>query len=257
MNSADSPWADRRIAIVLATYNEIANLPQVIDELGRALPSAQVVIVDDNSPDGTGRWCEEQIRLGRPLVCIHRATKEGLGCAAAAGFAWAIERQMDWIGTMDADRAHDPSAFQTMLAIAARDPQLAVVIGSRYVAGGQTIGWPLHRRLASRLVNAAARFWLRLPTCDNSSAFRLYRVAALKRIGAQNLKSKGYAYLEEVLWRLRRGGFRAAEVPITFRQREIGSSKLSAAHALGAARDILLLPFLGEPSYGSRESVDS
>ncbi len=234
---------ENRLLVALATYNEIENLPELVDQIRDVLSSADILVVDDNSPDGTGRWCDAQIALGRPLLCIHRPAKLGLGSATAAAFRWAIQKDYDWVATLDADYGHDPREFTKMILAAAENGALDVVIGSRYVPGGRIEGWPWRRRIASKTINAAARFWLRLPTRDNSGAFRLYRVAALQRISAESLKSSGYAYLEEVLWRLRRAGCRIAEVPITFRQRKRGRSKLGLREILRTLRDLAMLRF--------------
>ena len=232
-----------RLLVALATYNEIENLPSLVEQIRAALPTADILVVDDNSPDGTGRWCDEQIALGHALSCIHRPAKLGLGSATAAAFRWAIQEGYDWIGTLDADHGHDPREFPAMILAAADNSSIDVVIGSRYIPGGCVEGWPWHRKIASKSINTAARLWLRLPTRDNSGAFRLYRVAALQRISADSLKSSGYACLEEVLWRMRRAGCRFVEVPITFRQRQRGKSKLGLGEVLTTLRDLAMLRF--------------
>lgn len=242
MSVVDEFLVSQRFVVAVATYNEIENLPTLVAELEQAVPRAALLIVDDNSPDGTGQWCERQRESGRKLHCLHRPSKLGLGSAAAESFRWAIDHGFEWIGTMDADLAHDPVILRSMIRAATEKTQPAVVIGSRYVAGGRIEGWPWYRRWASRLVNGVARTWLKLPARDNSSAFRLYRVAALREVGATELSSRGYGYLEEILWRLHRAGLGIVEVPITFRQRQQGRSKLGLRQVLAAARDLVWLP---------------
>lgn len=243
MSRSEQATDNGRLLVALATYNEIGNLPHLIAVIRDALPAADILVVDDNSPDGTGRWCDEQRALGRPIVCLHRPKKLGLGSATAAAFGWAIQRGYTWLGTLDADFAHDPREFPAMIRVLAADPLLDVVIGSRYVPGGRIDGWPWRRRIASKFINIAARFWLGLSTHDNSGAFRLYRVAVLRGIAADRLTSNSYAYLEEVLLRLQRAGARVAEVPITFRQRQQGRSKLGMSEILGTIRDLVFLRF--------------
>jgi dolichol-phosphate mannosyltransferase len=230
-----------RLLIALATYNEIDSLPSLIAAIHRTLPGADILVVDDNSPDGTGRWCEDRAATESRIHCLHRPKKLGLGTAAAAAFAWAIERRYDWMGTLDADGSHDPLHFRAMLDVIKADPTIDVVLGSRYIAGGRIEGWPWSRRLASRSINALARTWLGLATRDNSGAFRLYRVATLKKINGRMLRSRGYAYLEEIVWRLKKAGALFREVPITFRQRLAGRSKLNAREALAALGDLFRL----------------
>ncbi len=231
-----------RLLVALATYNEVQSLPGLVTQIRAALPAADILVVDDNSPDGTGDWCDSNTASDARLSCLHRASKLGLGSAAVAAFAWAIERNYDWIGTLDADGSHDPASFLAMIDAVAADGALDVVIGSRYVSGGRIEGWPLHRRIASRVINAVARTWLRLKTRDNSGAFRLYRVALLKKIRADALRTNSYAYLEEVLWQLRRSGAQFREIPITFRQRRSGYSKLNLNQSIRSLWDLLTLP---------------
>lgn len=231
-----------RLLIALATYNEIESLSGLVAQIRAALPAADILVVDDNSPDGTGAWCDTHAASDARLSCLHRASKLGLGSAAVAAFAWAIDRNYDWIGTLDADGSHDPASFLAMIDAVAADGALDVVIGSRYVSGGRIEGWPLHRRIASRTINACARNWLRLKTRDNSGAFRLYRVAALKKIRADALRTNSYAYLEEVLWQLRRSGAQFREIPITFRQRRSGYSKLNLNQSIRSLWDLLTVP---------------
>ena len=203
--------ASQKLIVAIATYNELENLPLLLEEIWQRLPDATILVVDDNSPDGTPAWLAQQKSENadgdrHKLEFIVRAGKLGLGSAAAAAFAWALERDFTWLATMDADFSHRPQDLQAVYEVAQREPSLDVVIGSRYVSGGKIVGWPWRRRVASRWINRLTRFCLRLKTRDNSGALRIYRVAMLKDIQADQLHSSGYVYLQEMLWRLHRRG---------------------------------------------------
>jgi dolichol-phosphate mannosyltransferase len=204
------------------------------------------LVVDDNSPDGTGDWAQQQATRDERLHCLIRARRLGLGTAAVAAFCYAVAHRFDWLATLDADWSHDPAALPAMwtaIRSTAASP-IDCVIGSRYVAGGRIVGWPWQRRLASRAVNALSRTWLGLRTRDNSTALRIYRVSKLRATGFESLRSRGYAYLEESLWRLQQSGGRIIEVPVEFRDREAGSSKMRWREALQTLRDVLTIRFL-------------
>lgn len=213
--------------IVVATYNEIDNLPRLVLQLTELLPKADILVIDDASPDGTGNWCESSLGKYPQMSVIHREHKLGLGTAAIVGFQYALERDYSCIATMDADLSHAPDSLLEMLEKlqSPANEAVGVFIGSRYVAGGGTEGWPLIRRFASRCVNLFARLMLRLSTKDNSGAFRIYRRSALNRLNLSDLKSSDYAYLEEILWRLSRKDVIMMEHPIVFQNRELGKSK--------------------------------
>jgi dolichol-phosphate mannosyltransferase len=227
-----------RVLVALATYNEIENLPSLVDEILRQLPDADVLVVDDNSPDGTGAWCDQRAVEDPRVRCIHRAGKLGLGTATIAATKFAIEHEYDVFATLDADWSHDPRHLPELIA-ALLDADVA--IGSRYCAGGAIEGWPAHRRVVSRAMNGVTRLVLRLPARDASGAFRAYRVAKLREINLDAIRAAGYAYLEEILWLLHRAGARFAEVPITFRERRAGQSKVNIREAAGKVRTLLRL----------------
>lgn len=217
-----------RILVVLATYNEIETLPALVDEILRVLPGADLLVIDDNSPDGTGVWCDQRAELEPRLRCLHRAGKLGLGSATIKGMNWALERSYDVVITMDADWSHDPSHLPELVrAIGTAD----VAVGSRYCVGGGIEGWPLSRRVMSRWMNRLSRLTLRLPVRDSSGAFRAYRAGALRKIALDTIQATGYSYLEEILWKLHRAGATFAEVPITFHERRAGKSKISLGEA--------------------------
>ena len=221
-----------RILVAVATYNEIENLPSLVAAIRTHLPDADVLVVDDNSPDGTGRWCDEEAARSPWFSVIHRAGKLGLGSAAWTAMQAAIDRGYELLITLDADWSHPPDGLPRLLA-AAESTHADVVIGSRYVRGGRIGGWPASRRLISAGMNLLTRLTLGLPLRDASGACRLYRVAKLRELDFSQLTATGYAYLEEILWQLHRRGARFAEVPITFTDRRAGASKVHIGEAWG------------------------
>lgn len=226
--------ADFRTIVVVATYNEIENLPRLVDEIFRFAPDVDVLIVDDNSPDGTGSWSENRAKDDSRVHFIHRESKLGLGTATVEGFRFALDNEYDLVLTMDADFSHQPEHLTDLLQPFHEDPNIGVVIGSRYVQGGGIRGWPLHRRLMSRALNLYARFCLAMPVQDNSGAFRCYRAELLRQLEFDTMLSRGYSYLEELLWLLKRVGAHFLEVPITFVDREQGNTKINMREAISA-----------------------
>ncbi|MEM1304753.1 MAG: polyprenol monophosphomannose synthase [Planctomycetota bacterium] len=239
--------APRRVLVAVATYNEIENLPSLVDAIGHALPDADVLVVDDNSPDGTGRWCDERATVDERFSVIHRQGKLGLGSATIATLRRGIESGYDVVATLDADWSHPPDVLPTLVDLT---ESAGVAIGSRYCAGGAIEGWPVSRRLASGLINRLTRLLLRLPVGDASGAFRAYRTDALRRTDLGAVRETGYAYLEELLWRLHHAGVTFAETPITFRDRTAGESKVSLGEVVGKLR-VLWRCCLSRPSSGS------
>jgi dolichol-phosphate mannosyltransferase len=232
-----------RTLVALATYNEIENVPTLVEAILRVLTDADVLVVDDNSPDGTGLWCDEH-SAGEPrLRCLHRPSKQGLGSASLAALHYAIDQGYEFFVTMDADWSHDPRHLPQLLrALAHAD----AAIGSRYCAGGAIEGWPWRRRLLSRALNKLSGALLRVPVRDTSGAFRAYRVAKLREVDPQRIHAAGYDYLEETLWRLHRAGATFAEVPITFHQRRAGQSKINLREAASKMRTLLRLALAGK-----------
>lgn len=219
-----------RLLIAVATYNEIENLPPLATAIRDAAPAADVLVVDDDSPDGTGAWCDAEAARSPWFTVIHRAGKLGLGSASRTALQAAIERGYDAVATIDADWSHPPAALPALLA---KLEDVEVVIGSRYCPGGRIEGWPLSRRVVSRAMNLATRLCLGLPVKDASTAYRVYRVGALQRLDFSLLTESGYGYLEEILWRLDRAGAAMAEVPIAFTDRRAGTSKVNLGEAFG------------------------
>jgi dolichol-phosphate mannosyltransferase len=229
-----------RVLVALATYNEIETLPTLVDEIERVLPDADVLVVDDNSPDGTGGWCDERAQSDSRVKCLHRSGKLGLGSATIDAMRFAFSGPYDVLVTMDADWSHDP---QYLPALVAATDGADAVLGSRYCAGGSIEGWPFARRVLSGSVNRLSRLLLRLPVHDLSGAFRAYRISALKKLDLVSVRSTGYSYLEEILWHLQRSGASLAEIPITFRDRRAGRSKINATEAVAKLSTLARLFF--------------
>ena len=224
--------------VAVATYNEMENLPSLVEAIHSELPEAHVLVVDDNSPDGTGAWCEEHAQHHGWFRHLPRAGKLGLGTALAAALQYSVEHEYVAVITLDADWSHPPDQLSAMVAAS----QTAdVVIGSRYCPGGGIEGWPTRRRIASRMINALTRVFVGLPLSDCSGNYRLYRTDLLKRLNWDSLHAEGYAYLEEILWHLQRLGARFAEVPIVFTDRRAGESKINLGELIGAAKTLIRL----------------
>jgi dolichol-phosphate mannosyltransferase len=214
-----------RVIVVLPTYNERENIEDFCRSLRAAVPDAEVLVVDDDSPDGTAdvaRLVGEE--LGGISVLL-RPVKEGLGSAYRAGFAEVIDQGFDVVLSMDADLSHDPAEIPGMLD--AIDAGADVVIGSRYVTGGGTTDWPLYRQLLSKWGNGYTRWVLGIDARDCTSGYRAYTVQALRAIAPQTTKAEGYAFLTELARRLTLEGFTIVELPIIFRDRTKGTSKMS------------------------------
>jgi dolichol-phosphate mannosyltransferase len=231
--------ADRRLLVTLCTFNERDNLPALIPEIWRYAPAAEILVIDDNSPDGTGELAEEWAARDPRIHVLHRPGKLGLGTATLAGFRHAIDHDYTLLLNLDADFSHHPRHIPALLECIERAD---VAIGSRYVPGGGVTGWGLRRKFMSRGINGYARLFLRLPTRDNSGAFRCYRVARLRELDLSAVISRGYAFQEEILYRCRKIGCTFAETPITFDDRRYGQSKINAREVLAA---LLIIPRLG------------
>jgi dolichol-phosphate mannosyltransferase len=230
-----------RTLVTVATYNEIENLPRLVEEIWQVQPQADILVIDDNSPDGTGKWCDERAASDPRLKCLHRAGKLGLGTATIAGMQYAIQHGYDYVLNMDADFSHHPRYVPAILAAMETNGGTDVSIGSRYCPGGGTKDWPLKRRLMSWAVNTYARCLLGIKPRDTSGAFRCYRVLLLKQLHFGAIKSRGYSFQEEILWRLKQLGARMSETPILFADRELGQSKINKQEAINALLIILRL----------------
>jgi dolichol-phosphate mannosyltransferase len=212
------------LLVVVPTYNEAANIERIIDAVLAALPEGTVLVVDDGSPDGTGGIVAG--RGGPRVHLLERPAKQGLGRAYVAGFGWGLERGFDRFVEMDADFSHDPSDLP---ALAEATETCDVAIGSRYVPGGLVVGWSRNRQLLSRFGNAYARRLLGFPFRDATSGFRCYRRTVLEAIRLGEVASEGYAFQIDMTYRAWRLGFCVQEIPIAFRDREDGDSKMSRA----------------------------
>lgn len=210
--------------VVVPTYNESMNLPQIVPQILAQDPRIDVLVVDDNSPDGTGRIADEMARTNPRVHVLHRAGKQGLGTAYLAGFRWALERAYEFIFEMDADFSHDPAHLKEFLK-AAEGADL--VLGSRYLAGRVTVvNWPMGRLLLSYFANVYARWVTGLRIWDLTGGFKCFRRRVLEAIDLTQVRSNGYAFQIEMSVRAWRKQFRLAEVPIVFVDRTEGQSKM-------------------------------
>ena len=202
-----------RILVSMATYNEAGNIAALIAEVHKYLPQAHVLVIDDNSPDGTGKIVDELAAADPRVHCLHRPGKLGLGTATLAAMRYAMDHGYDYLQNMDADFSHPPRYLPGIVAGMSR---YDVMIGSRYTAGGGTENWPLPRRVISKGVNAMVRFLFRMPVKDASGAFRCYRVSKLREAHLERTRSRGYSFQQEVLFRCHKAGCRLGEYPIVF-----------------------------------------
>ena len=212
-----------RVLVVVPTYDERENLPGVLHRLRAAVPTADVLVVDDASPDGTGALADELSAADPQVHVLHRPGKQGLGPAYLAGFGWGLGRGYDAFVEMDADGSHAPEQLPSLLAALA---DADVVLGSRWVSGGSVVDWPKRRELLSRGGNAYARLLLGLPVRDATGGFRVYRRQVLESIELGDVASAGYCFQVDLLVRSWRAGFRIVEVPIRFTERVAGVSKM-------------------------------
>ncbi|MBA3824131.1 MAG: polyprenol monophosphomannose synthase [Ktedonobacterales bacterium] len=213
-----------RSIIIMPTYNERDNLPEIARAIFAAAPWVNILVVDDNSPDGTGKIADQLAAEDGRLRVLHRTGKQGLGTAYIAGFKLAIEHNFDRIFEMDADFSHDPSYLPAFLR-ASENAEL--VIGSRYIPGGSTPNWSWLRRFISGGGNTFARSLLRMPVHDCTSGFRCYHRSALEAINLDSIRAQGYAFQVELVYRVLRARLRVTEIPITFVDRRVGQSKMS------------------------------
>jgi dolichol-phosphate mannosyltransferase len=225
----------RKALLCLPTYDERDNLAPMIDAILAVVPGIEVLVIDDNSPDGTGQLAD-QIAAREPRVkVLHRAGKEGLGRAYLAGFAWALARDYGLVLEMDCDFSHDPKYLPGMLAAAG---EADLVLGSRYVEGGGTVNWGWLRKLISRGGSLYARTILGLTVRDLTGGFKCFRREVLEAIDLASVECTGYAFQIELTYRAARRGFRIREIPIVFADRRVGQSKMSRRIVLEAIRKV-------------------
>jgi dolichol-phosphate mannosyltransferase len=210
--------------VVIPTYNERDNLPAILRRLGQAVPEAHVLVVDDSSPDGTGEVADKLAADDPRIQVLHREAKAGLGAAYVAGFQLGLEDGYDVLVEMDADGSHAPEQLPRLLAALAHSD---VVLGSRWVPGGQVRNWPRSRELLSRGGNLYARMALGIQLRDATGGYRAFRREVLAGIELDSVASQGYCFQVDLAWRAVQAGYRVTEVPITFAERERGESKMS------------------------------
>lgn len=229
-----------RTVVVIPTYDERASLPAVLNRLHHAVPDAHALVVDDNSPDGTGVLAEELAHTDSRVHVLHRAAKAGLGAAYVAGFRWALKHGYDVVVEMDADGSHAPEDLPRLLQALAHDQVdrpgtgADVVLGSRYVPGGRVVNWARYREWLSRGGNYYSRVALGVGINDLTGGFRAYRRCVLDEFDLSSVASQGYCFQVDLAWRSVRAGFTVVEVPIIFTEREHGQSKMTGAIVLEA-----------------------
>ena len=215
-----------RVAVVVPTYNERQNLESVAGRVRDAVPAADLLIVDDNSPDGTGELADKLAAADPHVQVMHRPGKAGLGAAYLAGFRWALDRGYDAIIEMDADGSHQPEDLPRLIAALDRAD---LVLGSRWVPGGKVLNWPKSRHLISRSGNVYVRLMLGIKIKDATGGFRAFRASTLRALALDEVASQGYCFQVDLTLRTLAAGLTVTEIPITFVEREHGTSKMSNA----------------------------
>jgi dolichol-phosphate mannosyltransferase len=234
-------WKRRKTVVIVPTYNEIENLQTIYGRIMRAAGHADLLIIDDGSPDGTGRLADQLARRDKRVQVMHRAGKLGLGTAVIAGFRWALEKRYEVIVTIDADLSHDPQYIPQMLELIG---EYDLVIGSRYVKDGGMVNWSLPRLMISLFANFMLKRILGIGQSDCSGGFKAYKSELLQRIGPEKIISPGYVFYVEILYRALKVGARVKEIPIIFLNRGKGKSKLGMNEVIGYAVNIFRLRWL-------------
>lgn len=215
-----------QVLVIIPTYNESENLERIVTRLHEHNPEVHVLVADDNSPDGTGEIADKLAAADARVHVMHRKGKEGLGAAYLAGFAWGLDAGYAVIVEMDADGSHRPEDLPKLLA-ALREQNADLVLGSRWVKGGQVVNWPMSREILSRGGNLYVRLALGMKLRDATGGFRAFRRGTLEGIGLADVESAGYCFQVDMSRRAVHAGFKVVEVPITFVEREFGVSKMS------------------------------
>lgn len=215
-----------RIVVIIPTYNEIENIDLAVAAVRVATPEIDILVADDNSPDGTGKRADEIAAVDHHVKVLHREGKEGLGAAYLASFQWAKQQGYDVVVEMDADGSHRAVDLPALVnALVDAD----VVLGSRWIKGGRVVNWPKHREFLSRGGNLYTKLWLGMPISDATGGFRAFRISALDAIGIHAVESQGYCFQVDMAWRAVQAQQRVVEVPIVFVERERGESKMDQA----------------------------
>src|SRR5574341_9653 len=232
--------------VIIPTYNERENLEKIVAEVLRQDSRLHVLIVDDNSPDGTGQLADKLAQSNGKILVLHRQKKAGLGQAYVAGFKFALQKDFDWVFEMDADFSHDPKYLPDFLkSIEKAD----LVLGSRYISGVNVVNWPISRLLLSYFANIYARWVTGLPVRDSTGGFKCYRRTVLEKIDLDEIKSEGYSFQIETSYRAWKKGFKLREIPIVFVDRQQGESKMSkkiVREAMWMVWKLRLLSWLGK-----------
>lgn len=218
--------ADAEILVAIPTYNEAQSVRKIVGRVRTAVSAAHVLVIDDGSPDGTGEIADQLAEVDEHVHVLHRTAKQGLGAAYVAGFRWALDREYRTVVEMDADGSHQPEELPRLLnALDSAD----LVLGSRYVPGGRVENWPPHREMLSRGGNTYTRLMLGMPLRDATGGYRAFRASTLRRLDLDEVASQGYCFQVDLAWRAFRAGLKVVEVPITFVEREEGTSKMNNA----------------------------
>lgn len=213
-----------RILVIIPTYNELDALPLILSRVQNSVPTVEILIVDDNSPDGTGGIADQWVSENPGIHVMHRLGKGGLGAAYLAGFAWGLQQGFDVLVEMDADGSHQPEQLPSLLAALEYSD---LVLGSRWVEGGGTENWSKNRELLSKGGNYYTKVMLGIDIDDSTGGYRAFKASALRSLDLHEVASQGYCFQVDLAWRAKQRGFVVTEVPITFVEREVGSSKMS------------------------------
>ena len=224
----------KRSLVVIPTFNEAGNISSLIDQLFTSIADLEVMVVDDGSPDGTALICKGLQENNRKLHLIERHTKSGIGSAYRMAFIWALEQGFDEIIEMDADGSHQVSDLLRMLDAKTMNPDVGLIIGSRWIKGGKTVNWARSRELLSRFANRYVRIALGMGVYDSTAGFRIYSAQTLRKIDLGHIRSEGYSFQIEMTRAVYKSGSAIMEVPITFKERENGVSKMSKKIVLEA-----------------------
>lgn len=213
-----------RVLVIIPTYNELDALPLILSRVQNSVPTVEILIVDDNSPDGTGGIADQWVSENPGIHVMHRLGKGGLGAAYLAGFAWGLQQGFDVLVEMDADGSHQPEQLPSLLAALEYSD---LVLGSRWVKGGGTENWSKNRELLSKGGNYYTKVMLGIDIDDSTGGYRAFKASALRSLDLHEVASQGYCFQVDLAWRAKQRGFVVTEVPITFVEREVGSSKMS------------------------------
>jgi len=226
-SAGEAPFADLgRILVIVPTYNERDSLPLIVERIRAAVPEVDILVADDNSPDGTGAIADSLAEADGHVQVMHRHGKDGLGAAYIAGFTWGLQNGYDVLVEMDADGSHQPEQLPRLLdALRGAD----LVLGSRWITGGGTENWSKGREVLSRGGNVYTRVMLGVPIHDATGGYRAFRADTLRRLDLHTVASQGYCFQVDLAWRTVQRGMTVEEVPITFVERSVGDSKMSKA----------------------------